>query len=310
MPLGAIIGGATSLIGGILGSNAASTASQQEQQAAQQAINQTKNAQNQALGIQNTAQQQGQSYLNPYWNTGTAALSNLGNLLGVGKPTGAGYGSLTQPYQNFQAPTLAQAEAQPGYQFALQQGENALQNSAAARGTLLSGATAAGIQNYGQQAAEQNYGNVFGQDLATYQQNAQNYYQNQANTWNRLFGLGQSGQQAGSNLAGLGEQYAGMGTNTVMGAAGQIGNYLLDKGTAAAQGTLGANNAWQGALNQFGQLGQIYGGNYNPFSNSQSPISNPSLMSPSYMPVTTGTQTLPAPNLYGSSYQLPAALQF
>src|ERR1700758_1924682 len=134
MPIGAIIGGATSLLGGILGSNAAGQASQQEQQAAQAAINQEKAASGQALNLQNTNYGQAQNLLNPYVNAGTGALSSLGNLLGTGAPSGAGgYGSLLQGYGSFQAPTLQQAEQQPGYQFALQQGLNALQNSAAAR---------------------------------------------------------------------------------------------------------------------------------------------------------------------------------
>jgi hypothetical protein len=266
MPAALAIGAGTSIIGGILGSNAANAASEQEQRAAQQAISQEKAAQNQALNLQNTNYGQAQNLLNPYIGAGTGALSSLGNLLGIGSPSGTGgYGSLLQGYGSFQAPTLQQAEQQPGYQFALQQGENALQNSAAARGTLLSGATAAGIQQYGQQAAEQNYGNVFNQDLAAYQNNAQNYYQNQANQYSRLMGLTGAGQNAASNLAGIGTQYAGLGTNTIMGAAGNIGNYLLDKGTAAAQGSLGSANAWQGALNGIGQLGQIYGGGMNLF---------------------------------------------
>src|SRR5690242_3950495 len=51
-------------------------------------------------------------------------------------------GSLAQGYgKTFQTPTLDEARQDPGYQFQLQQGEQALQSSAAARGGLLSGNT-------------------------------------------------------------------------------------------------------------------------------------------------------------------------
>lgn len=72
------------------------------------------------------------------------------------------------PPSNFTAPTLAEAQAQPGYQFGLQQGQDALQNAAAARGTLRGGGTLKDLFNYTNAAAEQNYGNVFNQNLTTY----------------------------------------------------------------------------------------------------------------------------------------------
>lgn len=82
-------------------------------------------------------------------------------------------------YAPFTAPTADEAAAQPGYQFAVQQGEQALENSAAAKGVLRTGGTLKDILGFGQQAATQNYGNVYAQDLGTYQTNegvAQNAY--------------------------------------------------------------------------------------------------------------------------------------
>ena len=74
-------------------------------------------------------------------------------------------------YGDFQAPTLEQAQSQPGYQFGLQQGEQALQQAAAAKGLLRSGGTLKDILNYGQNAATQNYANVFNQNLSQYNTN-------------------------------------------------------------------------------------------------------------------------------------------
>lgn len=78
------------------------------------------------------------------------------------------------PYtvNSFVAPDLNNTN-DPGYQFRLDQGNKALQNSAAAKGTLLTGGTVKAAQDYGQNAASAEYGNVFNRALTT-QQNAYN----------------------------------------------------------------------------------------------------------------------------------------
>ncbi len=50
----------------------------------------------------------------------------------------------------------------PSYQWRFQQGEDAIQKSAAARGSLLTGGTLKDLLNYGQNAASQEYGAQFG----------------------------------------------------------------------------------------------------------------------------------------------------
>ncbi len=70
-----------------------------------------------------------------------------------------------------EAPTLDEAQNQPGYQFGLQQGLGAYQNSAAARGTLRGGGTLKGLFDYANAAAEQNYSNVYSQNANTYNTN-------------------------------------------------------------------------------------------------------------------------------------------
>lgn len=69
----------------------------------------------------------------------------------------------------FQAPTMAQAQADPGYQFALNQGMDALQNSQAARGMARTGGALKDLMAYGQQAAAQQYDKVY--DRAAQQHN-------------------------------------------------------------------------------------------------------------------------------------------
>lgn len=77
-------------------------------------------------------------------------------------------------YADFQAPSYTEAANDPGYQFRLQQGTQALQNSAAARGTLNDSGTLKALTDYGQGAASQEYQNVWNRALGGYTTNRGN----------------------------------------------------------------------------------------------------------------------------------------
>ena len=104
----------------------------QAQQAAQ-AQNALQQGQTQAAG----ALAKGMEAYQPYQTAGSSAFNQLAQLYGPG-------GEYTQQ------PTLQQLQMDPSYAFREQQGMKALQQSAAARGGLLSGTTLKGIQQYGQ----------------------------------------------------------------------------------------------------------------------------------------------------------------
>src|SRR5690606_24832262 len=76
-----------------------------------------------------------------------------------------------------QAPTyagiLAGVESDPGYQFQLEQGMNAIQGSAAANNDLLSGRTLKGLLEYGQGLGTQYAGQAYNRELGAFQ-NKQN----------------------------------------------------------------------------------------------------------------------------------------
>jgi hypothetical protein len=74
-------------------------------------------------------------------------------------------------YAPFQAPTVADALNDPGYQFTQQQGQAALQNWAAAKGTLNDSETADALIGYGQGLASTQYGNVYNRAAQTYNTN-------------------------------------------------------------------------------------------------------------------------------------------
>lgn len=256
MPFGgaltAGIGAAGSLFGGLFGSSQSKKASQQYQQGLQ-------NAQGYLGGELN----QGLSNYSPYLNTGSQASSTLGSLLGT-----PGQGLLQNWNQTFTAPTAQQAAQTPGYQFQLQQGENAMQNSAAGQGSLLTGRTLADLNNYAQGAASTNYQNTFNNDLTQYQSAYNTFNNNQNNTYNRLLGASQQGLSA-----------AGGAGNLIQGIGGDIGSLYGQIGAAQAAGTMGSANSIQGMIPGLasGFTGMLSGFNNMGGGTSTNNLSQPSM---------------------------------
>jgi hypothetical protein len=157
----------------------------------------------------------------------------------------AGYGALgqltagTAPGAEFNQPfTMADFQADPGYQFRLAEGQKALERGAGARGQLFSGATMKDLTRFGQQTASDEY-----------QRAMDRFNVDRTTRFNRLASLAGLGQTANTTLGQLGAQ-----------TAGQIGENIIGAGNARAAGQIGAANAWaQGiggisnALNQTAQ---------------------------------------------------------
>lgn len=72
--------------------------------------------------------------------------------------------------EKFEAPSLADLEATPGYQARLGAAQKASERSAAAKGSILSGGFQTALGREQQNIASQEYGNVFGRAYDTYQQ--------------------------------------------------------------------------------------------------------------------------------------------
>ena len=88
---------------------------------------------------------------------------------GGGAGAGGGYGGA--PLFNapkFTPPNPNSIFSDPSFQFRLNQGEDALQKSAAAKGVLRTSGTLKGILDYGQDAASQEYSNIFNRAAQTY----------------------------------------------------------------------------------------------------------------------------------------------
>lgn len=207
------IGAAGALGGGMMGKNASSKAGNQQAAAMQQ-----------ALDYQKEVHQTASDQFAPYITGGTNALGALGQLFGISIP-GTGYTG--NALDSFKAFTQT-----PYYQFPLQQGIDAMDRSATARGLELNPGQMAAVNKYGQGVASSNFGNYI-QQLAS------------------LAGIGQSSISA---LSGQGNQAA---TNVLTGQSGL--------GTAQASGTVGGANALTQALSQASSL---IGGGLKQFGSS------------------------------------------
>lgn len=147
---------------------------------------------------------------------------------GGGAPAagGPGYGSLTaaftpQDYLNNQ---------DPGYQFQLQQGTQALRNASAAGSGALSGAALKDLIGYNQDYASTGYQSAF--DRFNTQNN---------NTYSRLSGLATLGQASAGNVAAQGTALAGQQATALTAAGAAKGGMYA--GIANNLGG-GASNYW------------------------------------------------------------------
>jgi len=243
------------ILSGILGSSAAANAQAgAANNAAKLQYNLGEQALNQNQSQFNTTQQN----IAPWLQAGTQGVNSLASLL-----SNPGQGLLTPWTQQFNAPTAAQAQATPGYQFAQQQGQNAIQNSAAAQGGLLSTGAQKTLDQYSQGLADSTYQQTYNNALTQYQQSYNIFQGNQTNTFNRLAALSGAGQTAAQNLGQLSQQASNTNAN-ISGTTGQqVGGSMMAAGAANASGYAGIANAVNGginSINQFAMLSSLLGG--------------------------------------------------
>jgi len=173
-----------------------------------------------ALGALDTGQQTAtgalSANLDPYANAGRGALETLMAAFGLGGPQG-------------NANALSQFQTGPGYGFAMDQGVQALDRSAAARGGLYSGAQGKALTGFGQGLANQEWGNWLSQ----------------------LSGVAGSGQNAATNIAqGTGNilsNFAQNKANALLGTGENKGNLRLETLKSITQANQGIGSAKAGS---------------------------------------------------------------
>lgn len=216
--MGSIVGGVLGIGQGLMGQSAANKASGQMSQGNLL-----------SMLLQQQMYQQAQQNLQPFMQYGQGALSALAPLIG----TNPGGNPLTAPLTSMFQPTMAQLQQTPGYQFTLDQGLRAVQNSAAAKGL---GSSSTALRNSADYAT--------GLASNTFQQMFQDYWTQNQNIYNMLSGAGNVGLSA-----------AGTGSNMASQFGQMLGQGAQGYGNAQGAGTLGANSAlWSGLDSAYGAL--------------------------------------------------------
>jgi hypothetical protein len=242
-----IIGGAVSGLFGMGGGKAQANAAKYAAQLQAQ-------EQEKALQFQEQEWGQQQQNLAPWVKAGQGA---VGTLAGLQDQALAGTGPLAPWTGQFQAPTLAQAQQEPGYQFALQQGTAALDRSAAASGNLLTGNTGEALTQFGQQLGEENYQNVYNRAMNQYLLGYNQYQQNQNNLFNRYASIAGLGQTGATALGNQGQAAAGNVANISLTGGAQQAGALQNAAYQQASGYNALGGGIASGINNLGQYAQL-----------------------------------------------------
>lgn len=121
---------------------------------------------------------------------------------------------------------MSDFQADPGYAFRMQEGQKAIERSAAARGGLMSGGTMKALTQYGQNVASDEYQKAYDR-----------FNSDRDRRFNRLASIAGIGQTANSTVAAAGQNLGN-----------QLGQNITGAANAQAAGQVGQANAWSGAL--------------------------------------------------------------
>lgn len=264
----------TATIGGaVIGAGGSLLAAGSQADASQHAADTSAAATNQATQAQLSMYNQTRSDLSPYVQGGYSALPALQSFLGPQGPINSTLGQLSGLYgangplstllglgPNGAAGATSQLAQMPGYQFALSQGQQALDRSAASRGLVLSGGQLKDSQSFGQGLASQQYGNTISQ-LEGYGSGLGGLAAQYGTYGNAIAGLVNTGENAAAQTGNAGSAAATSVSNALLTGAGQQSSALQNGGTATASGYAGAannigsllnNSVITGALNNYG----------------------------------------------------------
>ncbi len=124
---------------------------------------------------------------------------------------------------------MADFQADPGYNFRLQEGTKALERSAAARGTMGGGATMKALAGYNQNMASNEYANAYNRFNADNDRN-----------FSRLSQLAGIGQQATGQVINAAGTYGNQTSANQLGLGNAIGSAAIGEGNKNAQLANGA----------------------------------------------------------------------
>ena len=224
----AAVGGSAllGLGGSMIQADATSDAAEKQLQAAREANELQERMFNKSYGLQEHMYNQGRSDLEPWRLAGVKSLSQLGN------------GDFQRDF------TAADFQKDPGYDFRMQEGQKAIERSAAARGGLQSGGTLRALSRYGQDYASGEYQNAYNR-----------FNSDRDRRFNRLSSVAGLGQTTSSQVGTMGANYANSLSGLNQGYANQVGANTMGAANAAGAAGIGAANAWGNTLSGLGRTG-------------------------------------------------------
>ena len=285
---------------GVVAAGASAYSASQQSDAAGNALSAQNGMYDQAKQAITNATSAATGYLQPYADAGKTDLASL--------QAGLADGSLNAPMTDAQyqasplytpmVSSLADLQATPGYQFQLDQGLQGVNNSASAKGSLLSGATLKATNDYAQGQAATGYQAAWQRAQTAYQQAFNNNQSTQNQKFNQLQSVANNGQAAATNqgnyqmsgadaLAGVSSNFGNNAANLAL-AQGQIGanattgisnaltsaagNYLTNNSGTTAAATTATTPSYASGMQSFnntgGSLNQWLGGSYDPVTGS------------------------------------------
>lgn len=219
------ISAGTSLLSSAIGVNAASKAAGEESDAALEAAKLTAKAGEDSIGFQREVLDQQQKNIQPWIDSGTGALRSIKDILA----------------QPFAAPTEEEAMKDPGIQFALKRGQQALEAHQRAAGNFMSGKAAKEIDEFAQGIASTGYDNVLNRNLTVRNANL--------NPLLAEAGLGQTSTNQLNSDLGNG---ANLNTSTKLSTAANVGNLQENAAAARASGYASSGNLVGNAVANIG----------------------------------------------------------
>lgn len=217
----------------VVGAYASSSAADSQAEAAGNASAAQLQAQRESNALQKEMYDQNRADMQPWREAGMSALSQLS----TGLQQGGDFN------RNF---TLADFQADPGYAFRQAEGQKAIDNSAAARGSSLSGATLKALSRYGQDYASNEY------------QNGYNRWNNDMSTrYNRLAGVAGTGQTATQQIGAYGQNTASNIAQGNMNTANQVASNTIGAGNARASGYVGMANSLSNGVGNYMTLSSL-----------------------------------------------------
>ena len=224
-------GAAAVVAGAAIGAYATSEASGEQADAAKQAASTQADANKYAADLQYKMYQEQKALQKPWQEAGVNALGKLTSGINTGQ-----FGKVS-PF-SFTAQEFAKQQ-DPGYAFRLAEGNKALNQSAAARGGLISGNALKAAQRYGQDMGSQEFRNAYNRALTGYNANQEATQR----AYNQLAGVSGTGQVTGQQIGVAGQNTANTIGNYGMVNAANQGNALLAQGNARASAYTGIGSA-------------------------------------------------------------------